>query len=81
MIQDMLHEQKGINWNDFSTVCKRGTACIKKYEEEGHCVVDCGKPTGFVVDKVNSKWILDTEMPILKGEDRAYIDKLIYIGE
>ena len=81
MIQDMLHEQKGINWNDFPTICKRGTACIKKYEEEGHCVVDCGKPTGFVVDKVNSKWILDTEMPILKGEDRKYVDDLVYIGE
>ena len=81
MIQDMLHEQKGINWNDFPTVCKRGTACIKKYEEEGHCVVYCGKPTGFVVDKVNSKWILDTEMPILKGEDRKYVDDLVYIGE
>ena len=25
----MLHEQKGINWNDYPTVCKRGTACIK----------------------------------------------------
>ena len=81
MIQDMLHEQKGINWNDFPTICKRGTACIKKYEEEGHCVIDCGKPTGFVVNKVNSKWILDTEMPILKGEDRKYVDDLVYIGE
>lgn len=80
MIQDMLHEQKGINWNDFPTVCKRGTACIKKYEEEGHWVV-CGELAGFVVDKVNSKWILDTEMPILKGEDRKYVDDLVYIGE
>ena len=80
MIQDMLHEQKGINWNDYPTVCKRGTACIKKYEEEGHWVVS-GELAGFVVDKVNSKWILDTEMPILKGEDRKYVDDLVYIGE
>lgn len=29
MIQDMLHEQKGINWNDFPTDCKRGSCCIK----------------------------------------------------
>ena len=28
-IQDMLMEQKGINWNDYPTVCKRGTAVIK----------------------------------------------------
>ena len=24
---------------------------------------------------------IDIEMPILKGEDRAYVDELIYIGE
>ena len=23
----------------------------------------------------------DTEMPILKGEDRKYVDDLVYIGE
>lgn len=28
-IQDMLHEQKGINWNDYSVPKKRGTCCIK----------------------------------------------------
>ena len=26
-------------------------------------------------------WIIDKEMPILKGEDRAYVDDLVYIGE
>lgn len=28
-IQDMLHEEKGINWNDFPTTQKRGSCCIK----------------------------------------------------
>jgi tRNA(His) 5'-end guanylyltransferase len=56
-IQDMLHEQKGINWNDFPTSQKRGSACIKQ----------------------DGKWVVDLEMPILKGEDREYVDKLIYI--
>ena len=32
MIQDMLHEQKGVNWNDFSVPEKRGTCCIKTDE-------------------------------------------------
>lgn len=58
-IQDMLMEQKGINWNDFPTACKRGAACIKG--ENG--------------------WMVDTEMPILKGENRKYIDDLIYVNE
>ena len=66
-IQDMLHEQKGISWNDYPTVCKRGTAIIKVEMES---------------ERINATgWIIDTEMPILKGEDRAYVDDLVYIGE
>ena len=68
MIQDMLHEQKGINWNDYPTVCKRGSACI--YTEYAN-----------MNDSHNSGWIIDKEMPILKGENRAYVDDLVYIGE
>ena len=26
-------------------------------------------------------WYIDREMPILKGEDRKYVDDLIYVGE
>ena len=68
MIQDMLHEQKGINWNNYPTVCKRGSACI--YTEYAN-----------MNGSYNSGWIIDKEMPILKGEDRAYVDNLVYIGE
>ena len=65
IIQDMLHEQRGINWNDYPTVCKRGPAVIKRpAAEEGR-----------------TEWFIDTEMPILKNEDRDYVDKLIYVGE
>ena len=73
MIQDMLHEQKGINWNDYPTVCKRGTAVIK----------DGSLYTSFISleDGWHEGWKIDTEMPILKGEDRAYVDDLVYIGE
>ncbi len=59
MIQDMLHEQKGINWNDYATPFKRGTSCVKG----------------------DNSWELDFDMPILKGEDRAYVDNLIFIGD
>jgi tRNA(His) 5'-end guanylyltransferase len=64
MIQDMLHEQRGINWNDYPVMCKRGTAIIKKTTENGR-----------------TEWFIDTEMPILKSEDRAYVDSLVYVGE
>ena len=72
MIQDMLHEQKGINWNDYPTVCKRGTAVIK----------DGSFYTGSSLEnRWHEGWKIDIEMPILKGEDRAYVDDLVYIGE
>ena len=72
MIQDMLHEQKGINWNDYPTVYKRGTAVIK----DGSLYTGSSLEDGW-----HEGWKIDTEMPILKGEDRAYVDDLVYIGE
>lgn len=58
-IQDMLMEQFDVNWNNYSTACKRGTACIYK----------------------DGKWVVDTEMPILKGENRDYVNQYIFVGE
>ena len=72
MIQDMLHEQKGINWNDYPTVCKRGTAVI---------YTNYQNPQSLTDKDIIKGWKIDTEMPILKGEDRAYVDDLVYIGE
>ena len=65
MIQDMLHEQRGINWNDFPTRWKRGVACYREKDLEDNRGV----------------WVIDYEMPILKGEDRSYVDELIFVGE
>ena len=55
-IQDMLMEQKNINWNNTPTPWKRGTAWRKGFD-------------------------FDFDMPILKGEDRKYVDDLIFVGE
>ena len=71
-IQDMLHEQKGINWNDYSTVCKRGTSVI---------YTNYQNPQSLTNGDIIKGWKIDTEMPILKGENRAYVDDLVYIGE
>lgn len=75
MIQDMLMTEKGINWNDYPTHQKRGSCCIKEeyYPEPAlgyeNCDVDA--------TSVRTRWIIDKEIPILKGEDRDYIEKLI----
>ena len=85
-IQDMLMTQKGINWNDFPTHQKRGSCCIKTEvsvtEEttvtESHFGEDKEK---HVINIERPHWIIDNEIPIFRGEDRNYIDKLIYVGE
>ena len=75
-IQDMLMLQKNINWNDFPTYQKRGSCVVKSDEKETITKDNIGTKM-----TIRSKWIIDKEMPILKGKDRAYIDKLVYVGE
>ena len=76
MIQDMLHEQKGINWNDFPVDCKRGAAGIKK-----KIGTNIAAACGIAGATYENRWVIDRNMPMLKGEDRKYLDDLIYVGE
>ena len=62
-IQDMLMLQKGINWNDYPAKFKRGSCCIRVADEE----------TG------RSRWYIDNDIPIFKGDGRQYIDKLVEV--
>ena len=77
-IQDMLMGQKGINWNDFPTYQKRGTCVIKEeylpYEPAPGCE-DCEINEA----DYRTRWIIDKDIPIFKGEGRDYIDKLIMV--
>lgn len=76
VLQDMLHEQKGINWNDYPTVYKRGSCIIKvcdviiQYDEVGNI---CGSTE-------RTKWIVDKEIPIFT-QDRNYINKYVMLEE
>lgn len=76
-IQDMLMTQKVVNWNDYPIYQKRGSCCIK----ERYSTVDLSTYTGSVDAMTRTRWIIDKEIPIFKGVDRNYIDKLIYVGE
>ena len=76
MIQDMLHEQKGINWNDFPVDCKRGAAVIKK-----KIGTNIAAACGIAGATYENRWVIDRNMPMLKGEDRKYLDDLVYVGE
>lgn len=47
-LQDKLHEEKGINWNDCKTVEKRGSCVVHVFDKSIN----------------RSKWIIDEEIPI-----------------
>ena len=81
MIQDMLMLQKGINWNNFPTHQKRGSCCVRKVvnvttkdicEEQ-----EWGEPIQKTMVTTHYDWVIDTEIPIFKGEGREYIERLI----
>lgn len=79
-IQDMLMTQKGINWNDLPTYQKRGSCCVRN-----KIVIDSDVVTATAqlrdTSKSENEWIIDTDIPIFKGEGREYIDRLVFIGE
>lgn len=79
-IQDMLMTQKGINWNDLPTYQKRGSCCVRNkivIESDGVMVTAQLRDTS----KSENEWIIDTDIPIFKGEGREYIDRLVFVGE
>lgn len=88
-IQDMLMLQKNINWNDFPVVQKRGTCVVK--EEYYACQTDIEEMmleqnAAFKKEEEGSgnmvkrtRWVIDQNIPIFKGTDREYIDKLVYV--
>lgn len=85
-IQDMLMTQKGINWNNLPTYQKRGSCCIKIEENitENNSVekMEFGENRKKIVVNIeHSHWIIDTDIPIFKGEGREYIDRLVFVGE
>lgn len=79
-IQDMLMTQKSINWNYLPTYQKRGSCCVRNkivIESDGVMATAQLRDTS----KSENEWIIDTDIPIFKGEGRAYIDNLVFTGE
>jgi tRNA(His) 5'-end guanylyltransferase len=78
-IQDMLFQEKGINWNDFPTHLKRGSCCVKS-----EATTTCAKTVdGEVITWAAERphWEIDLEIPIFKEEGRQYINKRILYEE
>ena len=69
-LQEMLWQEKGINWNDYPTHLKRGSCCVKStYTLE----VD-GK------DVQRSEWVIDNEIPIF-SQNTWYVNGRITFDE
>ena len=64
-IKEMLMSEKGIDWNTFPTNYKRGSCCIKTYDEP----------------KDRNVWTIDNDIPIFRGEERAYVEDLLLTDE
>lgn len=77
VIQEMLFQEKDINWNDFPTHLKRGSCCIKNNTNITFAR-SCGEEveTGAIE---RPHWEIDLEIPIFKEEGRQYInDRILY---
>lgn len=70
-IQDMLFKEKGINWNDYPTDFKRGSACYKVKSTE--TMQNPRRPDETITVERN-RWIVDTEIPVFT-QDREFVEK------
>lgn len=65
-LQEMLWQEKGINWNDYPTHLKRGSCCIKST----YTLDVAGK------DVQRSEWKIDNEIPIF-SQNTWYVNSRI----
>lgn len=73
-IQDMLFNEKGINWNDYPTSCKRGTCCVKRMVRIIPEVMN--RPGAKIVER--KKWVIDYDIPIFNRQP-DYINSLVFL--
>lgn len=79
IIQEMLFQKKGINWNDFPTHLKRGSCCIKIEPSTTYAKSVDGRIITWEAERPH--WEIDMEIPIFKDEGRQYINRCILYEE
>ena len=90
-IQNMLMTQKGINWNDLPAYQKRGSCVVNEDYfqscEDGKFIKlpdGCSDPYEDEQSESGvwrSRWIIDKDIPIFKGDGREYIERFVNVGE
>ena len=80
IIQEMLFQERDINWNDFPTHLKRGACCVKSDVSVTFATEhEDGSVTTGAVERPH--WEIDLEIPIFKEEGRQYINRRILYKE
>ena len=69
MVQEMLFQTHGINWNDFPIECKRGSCCYRVAVTE-----TVNAPNKEPVTVTRNKWRIDREIPTFT-QDREFVEK------
>lgn len=69
-LQELLWQEKRINWNDFPASLKRGSCCIKEN-------VDVERNQGSTT---RSRWVIDYGIPIF-SKDPDYVNKRIIFDD
>lgn len=70
-VQEMLWQEKGINWNDFPVSCKRGSACYKVETEQQ--MPNPRNPEEEISVRRNL-WVVDKDIPVFT-QDRDFIER------
>ena len=65
-LQEMLFQEKGINWNNIPTYLKCGSCCIKEQYE-----IETGDGMAL-----RSRWVIDKEIPVF-SQDTSYVNRRI----
>lgn len=71
-IQEMLAEQKNLNWIELPTYQKWGSCVAKKGYSE--------PVSSESLRIIKTRWCIDKEIPVFKGEGREYIEQAITVG-
>jgi len=76
-VQQMLITQRDVNWNDFDTWAKRGSAVRLNVTPETLPFLMADDRVGFAQASPGGRLIVDQEIPIF-SKDRGYINDLMY---
>lgn len=72
-LQELMLQEKSVNWNDFANVYKRGSCIIK----ETYNITTDNLNATKNKQVIRNRWIVDKDIPIFT-QDRNYIDKYVF---